>query len=230
MNSFLTYSDCNPFNQQIQTDLSNSTISFGNSLSPSLFSMAPDFMLPRASFYNLSDDGAYVVTQKIPERQFSYQSFIADQELDLTLQYLKKSMLSQSCPQRKSSKEKENIRLTMPKLEKLRISKRISMPPNFYEVISDLINDSKSLEKKIKSSLPRKIFRLNKFPEGTKFVGAYTIMERLKKIGKYKAKLKIWREKHPISKTFEGRRQVAFQKARLNGRFAKAPEMKLAEM
>ena len=45
--------------------------------------------------------------------------------------------------------------------------------------------------------------------------------ERIVKIRKYKDKLKKWRERHPVSRDFGGRRQVAFNKRRVNGRFAK---------
>ena len=54
-----------------------------------------------------------------------------------------------------------------------------------------------------------------------KRVGIYTKVERLHKIRKYKEKLKRWRTLHPLSRNFEGRRRVAFSKARNNGRFAK---------
>jgi hypothetical protein len=55
-----------------------------------------------------------------------------------------------------------------------------------------------------------------------KKVGMYTIPERQKRIKKYKAKLKKWRSNHPLSRRFDGRRQVAFKKCRLNGKFSKA--------
>lgn len=58
--------------------------------------------------------------------------------------------------------------------------------------------------------------------DGQKKVGAYTLIERQKRIIKYKAKLKKWRALHPLSRKFDGRRQVAFKKCRLNGKFAKA--------
>lgn len=52
-------------------------------------------------------------------------------------------------------------------------------------------------------------------------IGIYTKVERKHKIRKYKEKLKRWRDLHPISRSFEGRRKVAFTKARSNGRFSK---------
>lgn len=55
-----------------------------------------------------------------------------------------------------------------------------------------------------------------------KRVGAYSKVERQHKIKKYKEKLKKWRKFHPINRNFEGRRRVAFEKIRHNGRFAKA--------
>ena len=42
------------------------------------------------------------------------------------------------------------------------------------------------------------------------------------KIRRYKEKVKKWREKHPVSRRFEGRRKVATTKYRLNGKFAKS--------
>lgn len=52
-------------------------------------------------------------------------------------------------------------------------------------------------------------------------IGIYTKVERQRKIRKYKEKLKRWRKLHPISRSFEGRRKVAFTKNRSNGRFSK---------
>lgn len=48
-----------------------------------------------------------------------------------------------------------------------------------------------------------------------------TKVERIRKIKKYKEKLAKWRKVHPISRKFEGRRKVAFEKRRKNGRFSK---------
>ena len=47
--------------------------------------------------------------------------------------------------------------------------------------------------------------------------------EKAEKIKKYRAKMKKWREMHPISRCYEGRRKNALKKARSNGRFAKIP-------
>lgn len=55
-------------------------------------------------------------------------------------------------------------------------------------------------------------------------IGAYGIEERKEKIQKYKKKLEKWREKHPIVKSFEGRKMVAVQKPRVRGKFVKADE------
>lgn len=55
-----------------------------------------------------------------------------------------------------------------------------------------------------------------------KRVGIYTKVEREGKIRRYKEKLKKWRALHPVSRNFEGRRRVAFNKSRNNGRFFKA--------
>lgn len=52
--------------------------------------------------------------------------------------------------------------------------------------------------------------------------GAYTKVERQRRIRKYKDKLQRRRKVYPLSRRFEGRRRVAFAKARNNGRFAKA--------
>jgi len=52
-------------------------------------------------------------------------------------------------------------------------------------------------------------------------IGKYTRNERQKKIKKYKEKLRKRRETHPVSRTFEGRRIIAFAKERHNGRFTK---------
>ena len=54
-------------------------------------------------------------------------------------------------------------------------------------------------------------------------VGAYTVTERQCKIKRYKEKVKRRRAIHPISRTFNGRRNVAFAKKRVNGRFSKLP-------
>ncbi len=47
-----------------------------------------------------------------------------------------------------------------------------------------------------------------------------TSRERQQKIQRYKEKLRRWREKHPISRKFSGRRLTALRRARDNGRFA----------
>jgi len=55
-----------------------------------------------------------------------------------------------------------------------------------------------------------------------KKIGKYTLSERSKKIMKYKLKLAKRRQMHPISKKFNGRKSVALNKFRLNGKFAKS--------
>jgi len=52
-----------------------------------------------------------------------------------------------------------------------------------------------------------------------------TQSERIEKMKKYKAKLKKWREAHPINRYYVGRRKNALRKARANGRFATATEI-----
>jgi len=52
-------------------------------------------------------------------------------------------------------------------------------------------------------------------------IGKYNLSERSKKILKYKLKLVKRRQMHPISKKFTGRKNVALNKFRLNGKFAK---------
>ena len=74
-------------------------------------------------------------------------------------------------------------------------------------------------------SKPKPIFILtkmngNKTLSGKK-IGLYTVIERQKRIRKYKEKLAKWREDHPVNRNFEGRRRIAFEKQRINGRFIK---------
>ena len=52
-------------------------------------------------------------------------------------------------------------------------------------------------------------------------IGLYSKIERLKKIKKYKEKVRKRRLDHPISRKFGGRSRIAFEKQRKNGRFAK---------
>lgn len=51
--------------------------------------------------------------------------------------------------------------------------------------------------------------------------GKLSLEERRKKIFKYKEKLRKWREIHPISRGFVGRKLVARNKPRLKGKFIK---------
>jgi hypothetical protein len=53
-------------------------------------------------------------------------------------------------------------------------------------------------------------------------IGKYTLAERSHRIMKFKNKLQKRRQSHPISKKFSGRKNVALNKFRLNGKFAKA--------
>ncbi len=48
--------------------------------------------------------------------------------------------------------------------------------------------------------------------------------KRLERIRKYKESLRKWREKHPISRCFAGRRRTAMRRLRTNGRFATGDE------
>ncbi len=56
---------------------------------------------------------------------------------------------------------------------------------------------------------------------GEPTVGLYTLTERLRRILSYKQKLKTWREAHPVSRVFCGRKKVALNKPRVNGKFAR---------
>ena len=53
-------------------------------------------------------------------------------------------------------------------------------------------------------------------------IGKYAISKRQQKIAYYKQKLKKWRALHPISRKFEGRRGVALNKGRKDGKFGKS--------
>jgi len=52
-------------------------------------------------------------------------------------------------------------------------------------------------------------------------IGKYSLKLRASKILKYKTQLASRRKVHPISKKFSGRKCVALNKFRLNGKFAK---------
>ncbi len=60
--------------------------------------------------------------------------------------------------------------------------------------------------------------------EDQRKVGLYTITERSRRILYYKRKLKKWRAEHPVSRVFRGRKKVAFNKPRVNGKFARCSE------
>ncbi len=52
-------------------------------------------------------------------------------------------------------------------------------------------------------------------------IGMYSMEERQRRIRRYKAKMLRRRQRHPVSRVFEGRRAVAYNKTRVNGRFCK---------
>ena len=57
-----------------------------------------------------------------------------------------------------------------------------------------------------------------------KIIGKLTISDRSKKILNYKHNLLKRRKNVPISKKYDGRKRVACQKLRVNGRFVKKSE------
>lgn len=50
-------------------------------------------------------------------------------------------------------------------------------------------------------------------------VGVYSKEERLEKIARYKAKLKKWRDLHPVKRKYPGRARIAEKKPRVKGKF-----------
>jgi len=63
----------------------------------------------------------------------------------------------------------------------------------------------------------------------SKKVGKYTLEERKLKIQKFREKQQRRRMKVPLNKKYDGRRRVAYEKFRLNGKFALKPSMKVEE-
>lgn len=129
--------------------------------------------------------------------------------LDQDLEQLRRTLLSQSL----SDFQKQGTMEGTPSLGCVNQPVFIS-PPSLEE-----LHNSFCYQNYLNSRIGGHGFPLKK-------VGMYTIPERQKRIKKYKAKLKKWRSSHPLSRRFDGRREVAFKKSRLNGKFAKVDQLK----
>ena len=91
--------------------------------------------------------------------------------------------------------------------------------PRMLEVMKELLPGALSVWSDGPGS-SRVVFNLSKAQGDLKVIGMYTMAERQLKIRRFKNKIKKWRALHPLNRAFEGRRQIAFTKPRLNGRFA----------
>ena len=158
---------------------------------------------------SLEDDDQVNARILFPARRHQSDSSASNTEplphLDAELNSLKSLILAQSTP---------GVRETAPQ------APPHVLHPRMVEVISEILPGILSVwaEEDGKS---RFIYNLSGSGD-SKIVGTYTTGERQAKIRKYKAKLAKWRALHPLNRTFEGRRQIAYTKARRNGRFASA--------
>jgi len=62
-----------------------------------------------------------------------------------------------------------------------------------------------------------------------KKIGKYSLEERKLKIKKFREKQQRRRMKVPLNKKYDGRRRVAFEKYRLNGKFALKPQTQVGK-
>lgn len=129
-----------------------------------------------------------------------------------SLMSLKEEIIKQACPMIPKATPKMP-QIEDPKLEDL----KIFMNPRMVEAMKSLFNEPRTIGI-INQGIDNK-----KLPDsdGEKYVGAYTRVERKRRIMKYKEKQKKWRKLHPLSRNFEGRRRIAFEKVRKNGKFTK---------
>jgi hypothetical protein len=139
-----------------------------------------------------------------PKQAESGSSTQASPQLDLELSTLKNSILAHK-PAFCSSSSVETV--TVP------------LHPRMAEVMQELLPGALSLWGEGEANA-RYAFNFSVLEGESKIVGMYALGERQARIKKYKAKLKKWRALHPVSRAFEGRRQIAFAKVRRNGRFA----------
>ena len=91
--------------------------------------------------------------------------------------------------------------------------------PRMVQLMQELLPGAISV---VNDSLgsPHVVFNLSQAQGELRMVGMYTLAERQVKIRRYKEKIRKWRLLHPVNRTFEGRREIAFTKPRFNGRFA----------
>jgi len=96
-------------------------------------------------------------------------------------------------------------------------TKETVLPPMQF----DLFSHSQSAKQSIlESSLQMRYpLSLSLFSEPSGMVGAYTREERTEKIIRYKKKIMKWRNKHPVSRSFNGRSKTAVNKPRVKGKF-----------
>lgn len=87
------------------------------------------------------------------------------------------------------------------------------------EEVSTSPNGSDKIEPSNRFERLYSVISLNK--TGERKVGELTRLARLRKIMKYKNKQKLWRESHPVTRIYTGRRRVAGDKPRIRGRFVK---------